>query len=77
MAREFRLLHHRQSVTGGHWDLVENPVLTRSATNQAPQGDGTLCAALMALAEEGWLPAMELFGTLAQAGETHILLVRE
>jgi hypothetical protein len=76
MAREYRILHHRQSGLGGHWDLVENPVLTRSLAAHAPHGEGTLCAALIQLAEEGWTPRMELFGNQAQAGESHILLER-
>lgn len=76
MAREYRILHHRQSVTGGHWDLVENPVLTRSSASKSPQGDGSLCAALNSLGGEGWTPAMELFAPQAVSGEVHILLVR-
>lgn len=76
MAREYRILHHRQSVTGGHWNLVDGPVLTRSAATHAPQGDSTLCMALTALSEEGWAPVMELYANQAQPGETHILLAR-
>ena len=77
MAREYRILHHRHSVTGGHWDLVENAVLTRASTAHVPHGEGTLCAALTQLGEEGWQPMMELFGSHAVAGEAHVLLVRE
>ncbi len=76
MAREYRILHHRQSLTGGHWDLVENAILTRSAAAQAPHGDGTLCSALETLTVDGWTPVMELFASQAQTGESHILLVR-
>jgi hypothetical protein len=76
MAREFIILHHRQSVTGGRWDLVENAVLTRAVSANAPHGEGSICGALRDLAEQGWTPAMELFSSLSQSGETHILLSR-
>jgi hypothetical protein len=77
MAREFRILHHRQSgLTGGHWDLVENPIPYRSTSGQDPHGDGSLCAALETLAKEGWLPAMDLQHQQAQSGESFLLLTR-
>jgi hypothetical protein len=76
MAREFRILHHRQLLASGHWDLVENVIPHRAATAAAPQGDGTLCAALGFLAAEGWIPVMDLVNVQAQAGETFILLVK-
>ena len=77
MAREFRILHHRQSgVTGGHWDLVENPIPYRSTNAQDPHGDGSLCAALEVLAADGWLPAMDLQHQQAQSGESFLLLTR-
>ena len=77
MARQFRILHHRQSLaSGGHWDLVENVIPHRAAVAQAPHGDGSLCAALEHLGEEGWVPVMDLMNVQSQAGETFILLVR-
>jgi hypothetical protein len=76
MAREFRILHHRQSLHGGHWDLVENLIPFRSATANAPHGEGTLCAALEAAAADGWLPVMDLVHTQTQPGESFILLAR-
>jgi hypothetical protein len=77
MAREYRVLHHRQSgATGGHWDLVENPIVFRPSGAAVAQGDGSLCAALQHLDEEGWSPVMELIVTGAQSGETFILLGR-
>ncbi len=76
MAREFRILHHRQSLAGGHWDLVENPIPHRAAAAKAPQGDGSLCAALQVLADQGWTPIMEITHGQAQPGETFILLQR-
>lgn len=77
MAREFRILHHRQSgPAGGHWDLVENPILFRTSSAAAPHGEGSLCAALTAVAEEGWEPLMNLDHVQAQSGETFILLTR-
>jgi hypothetical protein len=75
MAREFRILHHRHAPTGGHWDLVENPLPHRAATTTAPHGEGTLCGALAALAEEGWTPLMPLMAQ-AQVGESFLLLAR-
>lgn len=77
MARQYRILHHRQSLSGGHWDLTENPLPHRSATANAPQGDGSLCAALEFLTEQGWHPVMSVDHAQAQAGETFILLGRE
>ena len=77
MAREYRILHHRQALSGGHWDLVENPIPYRSAAAQAPHGDGTLCQALQHLAQEGWIPVMDLFHQQAQPNESFILLGRE
>lgn len=77
MAREFRILHHRQSgVSGGHWDLVENPIPYRASTADAPHGDGSFCAALERLATDGWLPVMPLSSVQAQSGETFVLLSR-
>jgi len=76
MAREFRILHHRQALAGGHWDLTENPMPYRSASAEAPHGDGTLCAALQLLAEDGWGPVMDLYHQQAQSNESFILLAR-
>jgi hypothetical protein len=77
MAREFIILHHRQSGSaGGHWDLVENPIPYRSSTANAPHGDGSLCSALTHLAEERWEPVMDLAHVQVQSGETFILLGR-
>jgi hypothetical protein len=42
----------------------------------APHGEGTLCAALQQLAEEGWSPLMNLVQAQAQMGESFILLSR-
>jgi hypothetical protein len=77
MAREYRILHHRQSLNVGHWDLAENPMPYRASTAAAPQGDGTLCAALQRLDAEGWIPVMDLSHAQAQANESFILLTRE
>ena len=77
MAREFCILHHRQSgMAGGHWDLVENPIPYRASVAGAPHGEGSLCAALHHLAEEGWLPEMNLAHVQSQSGETFILMAR-
>jgi hypothetical protein len=76
MATEFRILHHRHATTGGHWDLVENPIPHRSAAAAAPHGEGTLCAALQSLAGEGWTVLMNLQVGQAQLGESFILLSR-
>jgi hypothetical protein len=77
MAREFRVLHHRQSGgTGGHWDLVENPIPFRASSAQAPHGEGSLCSALQHLAEEGWVPVLDLAQPGAQSGESFLLLTR-
>lgn len=73
---EYRILHHRQSMAGGHWDLVENPIPYRTSSASAPHGDGTLCAALQHLNTEGWRPVMDLFQPGAQSGETFLLLTR-
>ena len=76
MAREYRILHHRQSgVAGGHWDLVENPIPFRASSAGAPHGDGSLCGALQHLAAEGWAPVMDM-QCPAQTGESFILLGR-
>jgi hypothetical protein len=75
--REYRILHHRQSLSGGHWDLVENPIPFRASQAQVPSGEGSLCAALEHLAEEGWKPCMDLYHAQAQAGESFLLLVKE
>jgi hypothetical protein len=77
MAREFRILHHRQSLGGGHWDLAENPIPYRASTANAPQGDGTLCAALEQLGTDGWSPVMDLYHQQAQSNESFLLLSRE
>ena len=78
MASEYRILHHRQEgAKGGHWDLVENPIPFRAATAGVPHGDGSLCAALQGLAEEGWRPIMDLYQAQAQSGESFILVMRE
>lgn len=77
MPREFRILHHRQSgMAGGHWDLVENPIPYRASAAGAPHGDGSLCSALHQLAEDRWLPVMDLTHVQSQSGETFILLTR-
>ena len=76
MAREFRILHHRQSLAGGHWDLSCNPIPHRASATTAPQGDGSLCDALETLAQEGWVPIMPLAQAQAQGGETFLLMVR-
>jgi hypothetical protein len=75
MAKEFRILHHRHAVNGGHWDLVENPIPHRAAA-AAPHGEGTLCVALQNLASEGWSPLMNLEVAQAQLGESFLLLCR-
>jgi hypothetical protein len=74
--REYRILHHRQSLNGGHWDLVENPIPSRSAAASAPHGDGSLCAALQTVTQDGWQPLMDLGQAQAQPGETFILVAR-
>jgi hypothetical protein len=76
MAKEFRILHHRHAATGGHWDLVENPIPHRSAAAAAPHGEGTLCAALQTLTGEGWNLVMNLQSPQSQLGESFILLCR-
>ena len=76
MAREYRILHHRQSLSGGHWDLVENVIPYRSAGAAAAEGDGSLCNALQTLGEEGWSPLMDLGHVQTQPGETFLLLGR-
>ena len=77
MAREYRILHHRQSGGGGgHWDLVENPIPYRSSTGTVPEGDATLCAALSNLSAEGWEPVMDFVHVHAQPGESFILIMR-
>ena len=78
MARQYRILHHRQSLSGGHWDLTENPIPIRPGSSGAhvPQGSGSLCSALEALDAEGWVPVIDLHAQ-AQPGETFILLMRE
>jgi hypothetical protein len=75
--REYRILHHRQSHTGGHWDLVENPIPYRSHAGFVPEGDGSLCGALEALGQDGWLPLMDFVHVQAQPGESFVLLYRE
>jgi len=77
MPREYRILHHRQSHAGGHWDLVENPIAYRSATGVVPEGDGSLCRALQDLDEQGWIPLMDFVHVQAQPGESFILVSRE
>ncbi len=77
MAREYRILHHRQSHTGGHWDLTENPIPYRSRDGSAPEGDGSLCAAMEFLDAQGWSPVMDFVHVQAQPGESFVLLVRE
>jgi hypothetical protein len=77
MARQYRILHHRQSLAGGHWDLVENLIPYRSSSAAAPHGEGSLCAALEALEAEGWVTVMDLVHANAQPGESFILLGRE
>jgi hypothetical protein len=77
MAREFRILHHRQSgPAGGHWDVVENPIPYRASTASAPHGEGSLCAALQEVAEDNWEPVMNLDHVQLQSGESFILLSR-
>jgi hypothetical protein len=76
MAREFRILHHRHAPTGGHWDLVENPIPHRASAGAAPHGEGSLCGALQTLAAEGWSPVMSLEHAQAQMGESFILITR-
>ena len=77
MAREFRILHHRQSgPAGGHWDVVENPIPYRASTASAPHGEGSLCAALQEVAEDNWEPVMNLDPVQLQSGESFILLSR-
>jgi len=77
MAREFRILHHRQhGPTGGHWDVVENPIPYRATSANAPHGEGSLCLALQTLAEEGWEPQMTIGHQQSQSGESFILLAR-
>ena len=76
MAREYRILHHRQALSGGHWDLVENPIPYRSQTAASPHGEGTLCSALQTLSEQGWNPVMDLFHQQAQSNESFILIER-
>jgi hypothetical protein len=77
MAREFRILHHRQSgATGGHWDFVENPIPYRASTAGEAHGEGSLCAALATAAEDHWEPVMNLDHVQHQSGETFILLSR-
>jgi len=77
MARQYRILHHRQSLSGGHWDLAENPLPYRASTAGAPHGEGSLCAALEALAHEGWMPLMDLIHAQSQPGESFILIGRD
>jgi hypothetical protein len=77
MAREYRILHHRQiGIAGGHWDMVENCIPHRAAVAAAPHGDGSLCAALEHLSREGWEPVMELIQVSSQSGESFILIGR-
>lgn len=77
MAREYRILHHRQSgPSGGHWDIVENPIPYRASTAATPHGEGSLCSGLSAVAEDGWEPVMNLDHVQLQSGETFILLSR-
>lgn len=77
MAREYRILHHRQAAESGHWDLVENPIPHRSYTGSVPQGEGSFCAALQAVGEGGWEPVMPLAHVSAQVGESFILVARD
>jgi hypothetical protein len=78
MAREYRILHHRQEgVAGGHWDLVENPIPFRASTANVPHGDGSLCLALQELATERWTPIMDVCHSQAQSGESFILMTRD
>lgn len=77
MAREFRILHHRQSLAGGHWDLTENLIPYRSASAGAPHGESSLCGALELLGAEGWVPIMDLVHVQSQPGESFMLLVRD
>ena len=77
MPREFRILHHRQSLSGGHWDLVQNPLPYRASTAGTPHGESSLCGALEALAAEGWNPIMDLIHAQSQPGESFILVARD
>ena len=77
MPRQYRLLHHRQSMSGGHWDLSENPIPHRPAAGQIPHGEGSLCGALEQLSTEGWSPILEMVTAQGQPGETFILITRE
>lgn len=78
MAREYRILHHRQAGSaGGHWDLVENPIPFRASLERVPHGDGSLCAALSELSTQGWTPSLVLAAAHAQSGETFILIWRD
>ena len=77
MAKEFRILHHRYSTTGGHWDLVENPLPYRAGAANAPHGEGSVCESLQQLAADGWTPVLELAHATAQSGELFILLSRD
>ena len=77
MAREYRILHHRQSLAGGHWGLVENPLPYRPSTGGAPHGEGSLCGALEGLSGEGWVPLMDLIHAQSQPGESFILVARD
>ena len=76
MPREFTILHHRQALQGGHWDLTENPIPYRGSQANAPHGEGSLCSALGLLAREGWVPVLDLAHQQAQSGETFILMAR-
>jgi hypothetical protein len=77
MPLEYRILHHRQAGgTGGHWDLVENPIPYRASTAGTPHGDGSLCSALCHLGQEGWRPIMDLVHAQTQSGESFLLLAR-
>jgi hypothetical protein len=77
MSQEFSILHHRQhGPTGGHWDLVENPIPYRASAANAPHGEGSLCSALHHLAAEGWSPLMTIGHMQSQSGESFILLGR-
>ena len=76
MEREYRILHHRQALAGGHWDLLENRAPFHTQTATPPHGEGTLCGALQVLAEEGWNPAMDLHHRQAQSNESYILMER-
>lgn len=76
VAREYMVLHHRYTMGGGHWDLVESPAPYRSASTGAPHGEGSLCAALRQLDGEGWQPVLSLEHAQAQPGESFLLLSR-